>query len=468
MRRSPAATLAITGAALFMTALDSLVVGVALHSIRLDLGGSIESLEWTVNAYTLAFAVLLITGAALGDRFGRKRMFILGTGLFTVASALAAVSPSIEALVAARALQGLGAAIVTPLTLTLVSEAFPPEKRAAALGIWGGISGLGVAIGPFVGGAVVEGISWQWIFWANVPIGLALIPLASRLLNESRGPDKALDLPGLALASVGLFALTFGLVRGESTGWTSAQVLASLMAGLGLLAAFIAWQHRSPAPMMPLRFFKSRAFSASNGLSFAMFFGAFGAIFLMSQYFQTAKGMGPFEAGAATLPWTGMPMIVAPLAGQLATRFGTRPVMATGLALQAIGLAWMAVVLDPTTPLTQLIAPFSITGIGMALVFPVAPEAVLAAVRSTDAGKASGATNAIREIGAVLGVAILASVFAANGGYESPQAFTDGVVAALPIAVLVLAAGALLALLTPGRAQVARAMGEEAPAPAPA
>ena len=468
MRRSPAATLAITGAALFMTALDSLVVGVALHSIRLDLGGSIESLEWTVNAYTLAFAVLLITGAALGDRFGRKRMFILGTCLFTAASALAAVSPSIEALVAARALQGLGAAIVTPLTLTLVSEAFPPEKRAAALGIWGGISGLGVAIGPFVGGAVVEGIAWQWIFWANVPIGLALIPLASRLLNESRGPDRALDLPGLALASAGLFALTFGLVRGESTGWTSAQVLISLVAGVGMLAAFIAWQHRSPAPMLPLRFFRSRSFSAANGLSFAMFFGAFGAIFLMSQYFQTAKGMGPFEAGAATLPWTGMPMFVAPLAGQLATRFGTRPVMAAGLALQAIGLAWIAAVLAPDTPFVAIIAPFAITGIGMALVFPTAPEAVLSAVRAVDAGKASGATNAIREIGAVLGVAVLASMFAANGGYESPQAFTDGVVSALPIAVAVLAAGAVLALLTPGRAQVARAMGQEAPAPAPA
>src|ERR687896_767390 len=244
-------TLAIVSIALFMTALDQLVVGVALHSIRIDLGGSIEGLEWTVNAYTLAFAVLLITGAALGDRFGRKRMFVVGVGIFTAASVLAALSPSIDALVAARALQGLGAAIVTPLTLTLISEAFPPEKRAAALGIWGGITGLGVALGPFVGGAVVEGIAWQWIFWANVPIGLAMIPLAARVLTESHGPDRELDLPGVLLASA------------------------------GLLAALVAWERRTPAPMLPMRFFRSQAFSAANGLSFAMFFGAFGTIFLM-------------------------------------------------------------------------------------------------------------------------------------------------------------------------------------------
>jgi EmrB/QacA subfamily drug resistance transporter len=446
-------TLAVAGTALFMTALDQLVVGVALHSIRIDLGGSIEGLEWTVNAYTLAFAVLLITGAALGDRFGRKRMFVVGVGVFTAASALAALSPSTDALVAARALQGIGAAIVTPLTLTLISEAFPAERRAAALGIWGGITGLGVAIGPFVGGAVVEGIAWQWIFWANVPIGLALIPLAGRLLHESHGPDRELDLRGLLLASAGLFALTFALIRGEALGWTSPTVLASLAGGVVLLAAFVGWELRARAPMLPMRFFRSRAFSASNGLSFAMFFGAFGAIFLISQYFQTAQGFGPLEAGARTLPWTGMPMIFAPLAGVIATRVGTRPVLVVGLALQAIGMGWMTSVLEVSTPFAELIAPFAITGIGMAFVFSMAPEAVLASVRPQDAGKASGATNAIREVGAVMGVAVLASVFAANGGYESPQAFTEGMVAALPIAVVVLAAGTALALLTPARSR---------------
>jgi EmrB/QacA subfamily drug resistance transporter len=454
-KRAAGWTLAITGAALFMTSLDNLVVGVALPSIRADLGGSLESLEWTVNAYTLAFAVLLITGAALGDRFGRKRMFGIGVAIFTGASALAALAPSIDALVAARALQGLGAAIVTPLTLTLVSEAFPPEKRGAALGIWGGISGLGVAVGPFVGGAVVEGISWQWIFWLNVPLGLALVPLAGRMLSESHGPDKSLDLRGLGLAGAGLFGITYGIIRGGSLGWTSATVLTSLIAGAVLIAGFVAWELRAREPMLPMRLFRSRAFTATNGLSFAMFFGSFGAIFLLSQFFQTAQGYGPLEAGLRTLPWTGTPMIVAPIAGVLGQRYGTRPLMVAGLALQAVGLAWIAMVSEPQTPFVELIAPFVITGTGMSLIFPTAAATVLASVRPSEAGKASGANNAIREIGGVMGVAVLASVFAANGGYESPQAFTDGVTAALPVAVVVLAIGAVLALLVP------RGMGAE-------
>jgi EmrB/QacA subfamily drug resistance transporter len=444
-------TLALAGAGLFMTALDNLVVGVALPSIRADLGGSIESLEWTVNAYTLAFAVLLITGAALGDRFGRKRMYVVGLSIFTGASALAALAPSLDALVAARALQGLGAAIVTPLTLTLISEAFPPERRGVALGIWGGISGLGVALGPFVGGAVVEGIAWQWIFWLNVPIGAALIPLAASRLSESHGPDRALDLRGLGLVGAGLFGVTFGIIRGESLGWTSPTILTSIGIGLALLAAFVRWELRAPEPMLPMRFFRVPAFSATNGLSFAMFFGMFGSIFLLSQFFQVAQGYGPLEAGLRTLPWTAMPMFVAPIAGALSDRIGTRPLMATGLTLQAIALSWIAVVSDPATPFVDLIAPFVLAGTGMALVFPTAAAAVLGAVRPSEAGKASGATNAIREVGGVMGVAVLASVFSAHGGYESPQAFNEGLVSALPIAVVVLAIGALLALLVPGR-----------------
>src|SRR4051794_40627969 len=351
-------TLAIVSIALFMTALDNLVVGVALPSIRVDLGGSIESLEWTVNAYTLAFAVLLITGAALGDRFGRKRMFVIGLSVFTTASAAAAIAPSIDALIAARALQGLGAAIVLPLTLTLLSEAFPPAKRGAALGIWAGVSGLGVALGPFVGGAVVEGIAWQWIFWLNVPIGVVLVPIALARLTESRGPSRTLDLPGLALAGTGLFGLTFGIVRATALGWTSTTVVASISGGVALLAAFLWWETRAPAPMLPLRFFRSRAFAATNGVSFAMFFGAFGSIFLLAQFFQTAQGYSPFEAGLRTLPWTGMPMIVAPIAGLLSDRIGSRPLMATGLALQAIALSWLAAVSSADVAYSSLVVPF--------------------------------------------------------------------------------------------------------------
>lgn len=445
-------TLAIVSIALFMTALDNLVVGVALPSIRTDLGGSLESLEWTVNAYTLSFAVFLITGAALGDRFGRKRMFVIGVSLFTVTSALAALAPSIEALIAARALQGLGAAMVTPLTLTLLSEAVPTEKRGVALGIWAGVSGLGVALGPFVGGAVVEGIAWQWIFWLNVPVGLVLVPLAARMLTESFGPAKTLDIPGVALAGFGLLGLTFGLVRGESLGWTSTTVVTSITVGILLLAAFLFWERRAAAPMLPLRFFKARGFSATNGVAFAMFFGTFGSIFLLSQYFQTAQGYSPFEAGLRTLPWTGMPMLVAPIAGLLSDRIGSRPLMVTGLALQATALGWLSTLLDPSTPYSEVVIPFVMAGTGMALVFAPSTNAILASVRPQEVGQASGATNAIREVGGVLGVAVLASVFAANGSYLSPAAFSAGVEAALPIGAVVLAIGALLALLVPGRA----------------
>jgi len=456
-------TLAIVSIALFMTALDNLVVGVALPSIRVDLGGSIESLEWTVNAYTLTFAVLLITGAALGDRFGRKRMFNIGLAIFTGASALAALAPSIDGLIAARALQGLGAAIVLPLTLTILSDAIAPEKRGMALGIWAGVSGLGVAIGPFVGGAVVEGIAWQWIFWLNVPVGLILLPLAARRLTESHGPADRLDLPGLGLAGAGLFGVTFGIVRATALGWTSATVMISIGAGVVLLAAFLWWETRAPAPMLPLRFFRSRGFIASNGLSFAMFFGVFGSIFLLSQYFQTAQGYSPFEAGLRTLPWTAMPMIVAPIAGVLTDRIGARPLMVAGLALQSIALFWL-VGIGPDTAYSSLIVPFMIAGTGMALVFAPSTAAVLSSVRPEEAGQASGAANAIRELGGVMGVAVLATVFSAHGSYVSPQAFSDGVEAALPIGAAVLAAGAVIALFVPGLRQQRAMMASAAPA----
>jgi EmrB/QacA subfamily drug resistance transporter len=459
-------TFVIVSVALFMVTLDNLVVSTALPTIRVDLGASLESLEWTVNAYTLAFAVLLLTGAALGDRFGRKRMFGIGIGLFTLASAGAALAPSADALVAARALQGVGAAMVLPLTLTLLSEAIPVERRGLAIGAWSGISGLGVALGPVVGGAVVDGISWHWIFWLNVPIGLALVPLSRRFLVESHGPAGKLDVPGIALAGLGLLGVVFGIVRGEALGWTSASILGSLGAGAALLVAFVAWERRAPAPMLPLRFFKSRAFSATNATSLAMFFGVFGSIFLLSQFFQTTQGLSPLQSGLRVLPWTIMPMFVAPVAGILSDRIGARPLMATGLALQAIAIAWLAAVITPTVAYGALLVPFILAGTGMALVFAPAANSVLSAVRPEEAGQASGATNAIRELGGVLGVAVLASVFTANGGYASPQDYVDGMTAALPIGAAVLALGALIALAIPRLRRADETASAEAPATA--
>jgi EmrB/QacA subfamily drug resistance transporter len=441
----------ITSVALFMATLDNLVVTMALPVIREDLGASIEGLEWTVNAYTLTFAVFLLTGAALGDRFGRRRMFGIGIAIFTLASAAAALAPAIQALIAARAVQGVGGAIILPLTLTILSGAVPAEKRGLALGAWGGIGGLAVALGPLVGGAVVEGISWQWIFWLNVPIGLVLVPLAYRRLGESFGRNRRLDLPGVGLASAGLLGIVWGLVRGNGQGWTSLEVTGALLAGTLAVVAFVLWELRSPAPMLPMRFFRNRTFAAANLASLFMFFGMFGSIFLLAQFLQTVQGYSPLDAGLRTLPWTGMPLFVAPIAGALSDRIGGRPLMATGLALQALGLGWLALVTGPSVAYGSLVAPFVISGIGMGLFFAPVANVVLGAVRPSEEGQASGANNAIRELGGVFGVAVLASVFSSHGGYESGQAFADGLVPAIWIGAAVVAAGALAALAIPAR-----------------
>jgi EmrB/QacA subfamily drug resistance transporter len=443
----------VTSVALFMVTLDNLVVTTALPSIRVDFGATLGSLGWTVNAYTLAFAVLLLPAAALGDRLGRRRVFASGLVVFTLASAAAALAPSAAALIAARALQGAGAAAVMPLSLTLLSEAFPAGRRGLALGIWSGVSGLGVALGPLAGGAVVEGISWHWIFWLNVPIGLVLVPLAAARLTESRGPGRRLDLPGLALAASGLLGLVFGIVKAQDYGWTSTTVLVSGIGGLALLSAFVAWERHAPEPMLPMRFFRSRGFTATSGVTVSMFFGTFGSIFLLAQFFQTVQGYSPLEAGLRTLPWTGMTILVAPIAGILSDRIGPRPLMALGLALQSSAMAWLALVSTPAVPYGELVLPFMMAGAGMALVFAPAANAVLSAVRPEEAGQASGATSTFREVGGALGVSVLSTVFAGAGSFASPEAFADGMTQAVWVGAAVLAAGALVALLVPGRAR---------------
>ncbi|MFL5938968.1 MAG: MFS transporter [Gaiellaceae bacterium] len=439
-------TFAITSVGVFMVTLDNLVVTTALPVIREDLHASIENLEWTVNAYTLTFAVLLLTGAALGDRFGRRRMFAIGLGIFTVASAAAALAPTAGALIAARAFQGVGGAIVTPLTLTILSAGVPRERRGAFIGAWSGIAGLAVAFGPLFGGAVVSGISWHWIFWLNVPVGLVLIPLALFRLEESYGPDAKLDLPGVGLVSAGLFGIVWGLVRGNGQGWASPEILLALGAGAVLVALFVLWELRAESPMLPMRFFKSRVFTLANVASLLMFFGMFGSIFLLAQFFQTVQGYSPLQAGLRVLPWTAMPIFVAPIAGALSDRIGGRPLMATGLALQSAGLAWIAFVSTPTVAYSELVIPFVLSGVGMALYFAPVANVVLSSVQPIEEGQASGANNAIRELGGVFGIAVLASVFAHYGGYASGQSFVDGLTPAIYVGAALVAAGAVAAL----------------------
>jgi EmrB/QacA subfamily drug resistance transporter len=462
MRSKTLWTFAITSTAVFMTTLDNLVVTTALPVIRKDLHAGLGGVEWTVNAYTLTFAVFLLTGAALGDRIGRRRALALGLTIFTGASAAAALAPSIAFLDAARAVQGFGGAIVMPLTLTILSAAVPAEKRGVALGAWGGISGLAVALGPLVGGAVVSGISWHWIFWLNVPIGVVLIPLALMRLDETYGPKERLDLPGVALASAGLFGIVWGLVRGNQLGWGSPEIVGSFVVGAIVLAAFVAWELRTKTPMLPMRFFRNRTFALANTSSLFMSFGMFGSIFLLAQFFQTVQGYSPFGSGLRVLPWTVMPMFIAPIAGALSDRIGGHKLIGVGLALQAVGLAWIAAVSTPTTPYIEFVGPFIVSGFGMSLFFAPVANVVFSSVRPEEEGKASGANNAIRELGGVFGVAVLAAVFASYGGYTSGETFVNGMNAAVWIGAVVVALGSLAAFAIGWRRRA------HAPQPVPA
>ncbi|MER6629291.1 DHA2 family efflux MFS transporter permease subunit [Streptomyces sp. NPDC000987] len=443
--------LVITSVAGFMAALDNLVVTTALPSIREDLGGALDDLEWTVSAYTLTFAVLLMFGAALGDRFGRRRLFLAGLTVFTGASAAAAMASGIDALIIARAVQGVGAAIMMPLTLTLLTAAVPAAKRGTAYGIWGAVNGLAVASGPLIGGSLTEHVSWHWIFWLNVPLGVALLPLARLRLAESHGTGAPLDVPGTLLASGGLFGIVYGLVRGPADGWTGAPVLTGLFAGAGLVVGFVLYSTRAENPMLPMRLFHSRAFSGINAASLLMFLGMFGSIFLLSQYMQGVLGYSPTEAGLRMLPWTGMPMLVAPIAGLLSDRVGGRPVVATGLFLQAAGLAWMAAVATADASYAVQLPGLIVSGIGMALYFAPAANLVMSSVLPGEQGIASGANNALREVGGALGIAVMSSIFSARGGYESGRSFVDGLRPALVTGSTTVALAAVAALLIPAR-----------------
>jgi EmrB/QacA subfamily drug resistance transporter len=456
-------TLIIASLGVFMTALDTLVVTTAVPVLRVDLHASLSDLEWTVNAFNLAFACFLLTGAALGDRFGRRRMFAVGLAVFTAASAAAALSPSAGALIAARAAQGAGAAIVTPLTLTLITAAFPPEKRSVALGLWGGITGLAVAGGPVVGGAVVNGLSWHWIFWINVPIGLVLIPLALARLSESFGPRPHLDIVGVALAGSGFLGLTWGLIRANTVGWGTVEVIGTLLAGAVLVLLFLAWERRSSSPMLPLGLFRRRGFAAANGVGFFLLAGLFGALFLMMQLFQTALGYGPLQAGLHILPWTATPMVVAPIVGRLAARYGYRPFMVLGMTLQTIGLAWVAAIASPGMGYGAFAIALVIAGVGTSMCIPTVAGVAVGSVPPQEAGVASGANNAIRQLGGVFGVAVLAAIFTHKGGYASPQMFVDGFTPALWVGAGLSSLGVIAALVTPGHVAAEKPVGAVPP-----
>jgi len=442
-------TFAITSLALFAFTLDRLVVAIALPAIRADLGAQVSGLEWTVNAYTLTFAVLLLTGSALGDRFGRRRVFTIGVAVFTAGSAAAALAPTIGTLVAARALQGAGGALMVPLTLTMLSAVTPPERRGAVLGAWGGIGGLGAALGPLAGGALAGSVGWRAIFWLNVPLGLILIPLGRLRLEESYGPRRKLDLTGVVLGSAGLFGVVWAVIRVGAAGWASAEVSLPLGGDAVLLASFVWWETRTAAPMLPMRFFRNRVFAAGALASLAMYAALFGALFLITQLLQVGLGATPVQAGLRSLPMAVMPFLLAPAGGYLTDRIGYRPLMISGLALMSVALGWLAAMVTPDVASGLLVPPLVLAGAGTAVFFAPLTAAMLSAVAPEEHGQASGAATAIRELAAVFGVAVLGLVFAGHGGYASHADFVRGFRPAIWLAAGLAGAGVLAAVALP-------------------
>jgi EmrB/QacA subfamily drug resistance transporter len=437
--------------------LDSLVVTTALSTIRADLNVSIEMLQWAVNAYNLVFAVLLLTGTAMGDRFGRRRMFTVGVALFIVASAWCGTATTSTALVAGRALQGAGSALVIPLAMALLGAAFPREQRARALGIFGGVTGLALIAGPVVGGAIAEGFAWQWIFWINVPIGLIILPILPRCIAESFGPAKSIDIGGLTLVSGAAFGVVWGLMRGNRTDWSAPEVTIAMTAGLTLAICFATFELRTTEPMLPMRLFRIRGFAAVLVSSLLFSAGMYGVLFFLAQFFQTAQGFGPLGAGLRMLPWTATLFVFAPLGGRLVNRIRERPLVVGGLLLQAFGMAWIAVIAAPSVAYGALILPMVLAGAGVSLAMPAAQNAVIDAVAPAEIGMASGAFSMFRFLGGALGIASAVAMFNHAGGLSSPQAFSAGFSEAVGLAAMLSAAGALAGLWLPARQRMARA-----------
>ena len=439
-------TLGVTASAWFLFALDRLVVATVLPGIRADLGADLAGAQWVVDAYTLSFAVLLLAGAALGDRFGRRRMFAVGLAVFTAGSVGVVLAPSIMMLVAARAVQGGGAAIAAPVALTLLGAVTPAERRGTVLGAWGAIGGLGAALGPVVGGGLTETLGWRWVFGINIPLGVALVGLALRRLDESHGPRRSIDVPGIVLSGVGLTGVVWAVIRAGG-GWGRPDVAIALAGGMAALAVFVVAQHRSPAPMLPLHFFRSRSFSAATLASIGMYAALFGGLFLLAQLFQAGEGASPWQAGLRLLPMAVMPMLLAPIGGVLNDRLGARPLLVLGPVLVAAGLGGVAYAVG-TNSSAALVPALVVIGVGSGLFFAPVAAVVLAAVAPQEQGQASGVAGTVRELAAVLGVAVLGSVLAGHAaGPHAP--FAAAVVPALWLAAAIAAAGAVIALAVP-------------------
>ena len=441
-------TLAAVSFGLFMIMLDNTVVNVALPSIQRDLGATLSELQWIVTGYALAFASLMLIGGKVADAYGRRRIFVIGIVVFTLASLFCGLATSSEMLIVARIFQGAGAALMNPATLSIIAATFPPHQRGAAIGIWAGVSGLALAIGPLVGGLITEHLDWNWIFFVNIPVGVLGIAASYLFIDESRDETHvSLDLPGLATSALGLFALTYGLIEANAYGWTSARIVGAFALAAVSLAAFVVIERRRRDPMLPLDLFRSRTFTGANLVILLVALAMFGVFFFVSLYMQNVLGYSAVQAGAAFLPMTILIILVAPIAGKASDRIGSRGLLTAGMLLVALQLVLFSR-LGSDASYWNLLPALVIGGLGMALTMTPSTAAATRSVSVDKAGVGSAVLNSSRQVGGTMGIALIGAIMAAEAGGEvSVDAFMRGFEKALVVAAGIAALGALVAFV---------------------
>jgi EmrB/QacA subfamily drug resistance transporter len=445
-------TLAAVAFGLFMIMLDNTIVNVALPSIQRSLHMSISSLEWIVTAYALTFAALLITGGKLGDLYGRRKMFILGLAIFTLSSLACGLSPNAGFLIGARAVQGVGAALMNPATLSIITATFPPKQRGQAIGIWAGVSALALAIGPLIGGLIVDNINWHWIFYVNVPVGVVGILVSRLVIAESRDTshEQSIDLPGLVTSGLALLSLSYALIEGNRHGWGSPEIIGLFAGAAVLLAAFIWLELRQRLPMLDLGLFRIGSFAGANLVAMLVSLGMFGVFFFISLYVQNVLGYSPTKAGAIFLPMTVLIIVVAPIAGKLSDRIGSRWLMGAGMTIVGVSLL-LYQRMGVHSSFVSLLPQLMLGGVGMALTMSPMTSAAMASVPVDKAGVGSGVLNSFRQMGGSLGIALMGAILLS---YEHPtsskavaaQQFVNGLHAALLVSAFIAFAAAAAAI----------------------
>jgi len=440
-------TLAAVSFGLFMIMLDNTVVNVALPAIQEDLGADLSELQWIVTGYALTFAALMLIGGKLSDAYGRRLMFVIGIVVFTGASLWCGLADSGEMLIAARVVQGAGAALMNPATLSIIAATFPPQERGMAIGIWAGVSALALAIGPLVGGLLTEHLSWHWIFFVNVPVGVVAIAASFLLITESKDEThESLDIPGLATSALGLFALTYGLIEANGYGWTSARIIGSFVVAAVSLASFIVIERRRRSPMLDLSLFRSGTYTGANVTMLLVALAMFGVFFFVSLYMQNVLGYSAVQAGAAFLPMTVLIILVAPMAGKASDRYGSRWLMTIGMVLLGVMLLYLSQLSTEAT-FWNLLPGFVVGGIGMAMTMTPTAAAATRAVPVQKAGVGSAVLNAMRQVGGSVGVALMGAIVAHEAaGRPGVDGFMAGFERALFVASLIAFAGAIVAL----------------------